>query len=262
MIIDQLSNATLLTKQKTEQGMVKVFENSLFRWLCFDDEQAIQSCMLRKKPAKLMLPYQPFMMMWPLLKTDQPPLKMALLGLGGGDLVRYLRKHIPFINVRAVDNDAVVVKFATEYFELCPDQNLTVEIADAEEFIQRSEQYDLLLIDVVKDNALPEFIHKKAFWEHCHHSLNNEAVIVLNVIPESEKSFLALLKLLREEFGHLPLCMGVPDHKNVVLLMPVSEKAIPDLKELKRRGDELQMRSGLPFKECVEILVRDNVVRF
>ncbi len=262
MIIDQLSNATLLTKQKTEQGMIKVFENSLFRWLCFDDEQAIQSCMLRKKPAKLMLPYQPFMMMWQLLKFDQPPENTCLLGLGGGDLVRYLRKHIPSINIHAVDNDAVVVKFATEYFELYPDQNLTIEINDAEEFIQNSEQYDLLLIDVVKDNALPGFISKKEFWKHCHHSMNDNAVIVLNVIPESEKSFLALLKLLCEEFGHLPLCMGVPDHKNAVLLMPVSEKAIPNLQELKRRGDELQGQSGLPFKVCVKILVKDNVVRF
>ncbi len=253
MIIDQLSNPQLVA----EQGQIKVFENSLFRWLCFDDEEAIQSCMLKNNPARLNLPYQLFMMMWQLLVNTQPS-TACLLGLGGGDMVRYLRKNFPSMKLQIIEYDSDVAKLASEYFLIQPEQNqLTVEIADAKEFIKNSQQHDLLFIDIVADNKLPDFLFTESFWQHCYQKINDDGVMIINFISESENKFLELLKILRNKFGHLPLCMGVPDHKNIVLLVPTGN--IPKLDELKRRSKELQ-QSGLPFNECMDILVKDNVI--
>lgn len=254
MTIDQLSNPKLLTKQ----GRVKVFENSLFRWLCFDDEKIIQSCMLKDAPAKLNLPYQPFMMMWQLLFNQQPS-TACLLGLGGGDMVRYLSNKFPLLKLQVVEHNSDIAKVASEYFLIQPEQNqLTVEIADAEEFIKNGQQYDLLFVDIVADNKLPDSLFLESFWQNCHNKLNDNGILVVNVVSESENKFLELLVMLRKEFGHLPLCMGVPDHKNIVLLMPVGD--IPKLDQLKQRSKKLQRQSELPFQECIEILMKDNVI--
>ena len=263
MSVEQLSNPQLLVTQQTTQGDIKVFENSLFRWLCFDDEQAIQSCMSRQEPTKLILPYQQFMMMWSLLRVDSPPTQACLLGLGGGDMVRYLRKHFPSMNVLAVDSDPVIAKLATKYFSLTPDQKkLIIEIANAENIIQKLHNQDLLLIDIVVRNQLPEFLLKTSFWQDCYSSLNENGIMVVNVIPDSESEFLNLLKTLREIFGHIPLCMGVPDHKNIVLLMPLLETSMPSLSQLKQRITKLQTQADLPYEQCIEILTRDNVQTF
>lgn len=259
MIIDQLSNAQLLIKQQTAAGTIKVFENSLFRWLCLEDEQAIQSCMSKSKPAKLILPYQKFMMMWQLLSPDSVPMKACLLGLGGGDLIRYLQQHFPKMKLLAVEKEPQMAKLATEYFQIKPDQkHLTLEMADAEEFIKKTAKHDLLFIDIVANNVLPNFLSEISFWRDCHSLLNQNGIMVVNVIPSSENEFLTLLQMLRETFGHLPLCMGVPDHKNIVLLVPLAGESIPSLDELKRRSVELQQQSDLPYGQCVEVLERDN----
>ena len=63
-MIEQLQDGRVLASQSGQQNRLTVIENKLFRWLCFDDQQAIQSCMLLTEPEKLILPYQQFMMMW------------------------------------------------------------------------------------------------------------------------------------------------------------------------------------------------------
>lgn len=254
MIIDQLSNPQLLTMQ----GKIKVFENSLFRWLCFDEDKIIQSCMLKSDPEKLNLPYQPFMMMWQLL-FNAAPTEVCLLGLGGGDMVRYLQKAFPLMKLRVVEEDASVAKIASEYFLISPQQSpLTVEIADAKEFIKNSQQYELIFVDIVVANKFPEFLSTESFWKQCHLSLEGRGVVMVNIVSESEDKFIELLCVMRKVFEHLPLCMGVPDHKNIVLLMPVGD--IPEIKELKQRAAKLQQQSELPFQQCLEVLVKDNVI--
>jgi len=254
MISDQLFNAQLLRQQRK----IKVLENSLYRWICFNDEQAIQSCMLLKYPAKLILPYQQFMMMWQLLLPGRLPKQACLLGLGGGDIIRYLRKHWPLMNILAIDKEPAMAKLASEHFFIQPDDRLTIEIAKAENFIKKTGQYDLTLIDLVTDNQLPDFLLTLDFWNSCHKNASKDGVIVLNFISDSETTFVTLLEILREVFGSLPFCLSVPEHKNVVLLINSSEQRIQDINKLKRQAEKLQKQSELPFQECVDILAKDN----
>lgn len=257
MQIEQLSNAQLLISQQTQQGSVKIFENKLFRWLCFNNEEAIQSCMLRKHPATLSLPYQQFMMMWQLL-SEQLPQRACLLGLGGGDMVRYLRETFPVMEILAVDSNPLIAQLASKFFHIQPDKSLTIEIAEAEDFITKPDQYDLLLIDIIVDRTLPVNFLTGDFWQHCQQRVNKQGVIVLNVILETEQHFIQLLEILRKEFGYLPFCMGVPDHKNIVLLMPLQECNRLTLGQLEQRSVELKQKSDLPYQQCVEILAKDN----
>ncbi|VAW71819.1 hypothetical protein MNBD_GAMMA12-1490 [hydrothermal vent metagenome] len=246
MIIDQLYNPQLLA----QRGKIKVFENNLFRWLCFEDEKIIQSCMLKEDPAKLNLPYQPFMMMWQLFFNRQPS-SACLLGLGGGDMARYLGQQFPLVKLLVVEQDPDVAKLASEFFLLNPDQNkLTVEIADAKKFIQKKQQFDLIFIDIVIDNKPPDFLYTEDFWYNCHHKLASDGVMIFNMVTFSDKEFLTLLEILRKEFGRLPFCMSVTDHKNIVMLMPLDTNNQPTLAELKQRSILLQKKMNYRIK-CV-----------
>lgn len=258
-MIELLQNGRVLVSQSSQQGRYTIFENKLFRWLCFDDERAIQSCMSLIKPEKLLLPYQSFMMMWQFLYKETLPVSVSLLGMGGGDLIRYLRSTFPLMKITAVDNEPQMARVASEYFLIKPDQEkLTLQIEDAQEFIKKSFRHDLLLIDIVENNRLPNFLSDISFWQDCRSSLNVNGIMVVNIIPESQNHFLGILKMLRNVFGSLPLCIEVPEHKNIVLLMPLASDGMPSLSELQRRSAMLQMESELPFQECMEILVRDN----
>lgn len=262
MLEQQLQGGCVLASHKSGQAELRVFENKLFRWLCSDDEQAIQSCMLLAEPTKLILPYQQFMMMWQLLQRESPPMTASLLGIGGGDIIRYLQMAFPLMKIVAVDNEPQIAQIASEYFLIRPDQKqLTLQIEDAKEFIKKPQRHDLLLIDIVENNKLPDFLSEILFWKTCKESLNENGIIIANIIPESETHFSNILKMLQVVFGHLPLCLEVPEHKNIVLLMTLSFKAIPSISELHKRYLELQENSDLPFMQGVEILERDNVLR-
>ncbi len=256
MSTDQFSNPTLLM----QQGNIKVFENSLFRWLCFEDEQAIQSCMLKQDPSLLNLAYQPFMMMWSLL-VDTTPSTACLFGLGGGDIARYMRQQFPSMNLLVVEKSPDVAKVASDYFHIVPDQKqLTVQIDSAENLLQIHDSYELLLIDVVVNNVLPDFLYTNKFWSDCRSKFNKHSVVVMNVISESEEKFVALLDVMRAVFGYLPLCMGVPDHKNIILMLAASADVMKDISQIKKRSIDLQKKSDLPYRQCIKILEKDNSI--
>ena len=262
MLEQQLQGGCVLASYKSGQAELRVFENKLFRWLCFDDEQAIQSCMLLAESAKLILPYQQFMMMWQLLQRQNTPLTVSLLGIGGGDIIRYLQMAFPLIKIVAVDNEPKIAKIASEYFLIRPDQKqLTLQIEDAKEFIKKPQRHDLLLIDIVENNKLPGFLSEDSFWKNCKESLSENGIMIANIVPESAEHLLNILKMLKKLFGYLPLCLEVPEHKNIVLLMPRSFKSMPSKAELQKRCLKLQKDSELPFLQCVEILEKDNVLR-
>jgi len=257
-MIEQLQEKNVIARHVGEHGVLIVCENKLFRWLCFDDEQAIQSCMPRTEPTKLVLPYQQFMMMWQLLRDDIPN-SANLLGVGGGDIIRYLRSSFPSMKITAVDSEPQIVKIAHEYFAIKPDkEHLILQIEDAQTFIKTPQHHDLLFVDITANNVLPDFLHTPSFWQDCHASLNENGIMMVNILSESEEAFVKLLQMLRNTFGHLPWCMSVPDHKNIVLLMPLRSEAMASLSELQEKSATLEKGSDLPFLKCTSIIAKDN----
>jgi len=258
-MVEQLQDGRVLASYQGHQGTFNILENKLFRWLCVNEEQAIQSCMCIAEPAELILPYQQFMMMWQLLCSEKSSHSTCLIGIGGGDIIRYLQKTFPTMEITAVDNEPQIAKIASKHFLIKPEQKkLTLQIESADQYVGKNHQHDLLLVDVVANSVLPSFLSEIGFWKNCHASLNEHGMMVVNVIPESEAHFLNILEVLRSVFGHIPLCVDIPDHKNIVLLILRSEDMVPSLNTLNQKGVEQQKNSVLPFAKCVEILAKNN----
>jgi len=83
---------------------ITISENEHYRWLAFDD--VIQSVMHLRCPEKLTLPHH-YAALLPLLFFK--PKKIIELGLGGGNLSRFLSTLHPDIHVLSIELSQTVI---------------------------------------------------------------------------------------------------------------------------------------------------------
>ena len=109
---------------------ISVSENEHFRWLAFTNRNAdpvIQSVMHKRKPWQLTLPHQTALLL-PLLFFR--PVNIIELGLGGGNLDRFLCHLSSDINMRSIEQSETVITCFKRYFN---PENATIEILNNKE---------------------------------------------------------------------------------------------------------------------------------
>ena len=257
-MIEQQWHGELLGQARGLNGELQVMQDGQRRWLVFADGIAIQSCMLRNDPARLVLPYQQYMMMWPLFMSARPQ-RVALVGTGGGDIIRHLQHYYESISIQAIDEDPEVLRLACEYFSVQPGSGLELQVAEAGQFLSQQRQpQDVLLIDIIADDAMPACLYEASFWQACQRGLAAHGVLVVNTISSSEAKFVLLLEQLRTVFGYLPVCVAVPDHRNIVLFLTRHYDALPGLSEVQARATLLSNQIPLPVEDFLQTMQQDN----
>ncbi|TMM45022.1 hypothetical protein [Colwellia ponticola] len=93
------------------QDAITVSENDHYRWMAFND--VVQSIMRKRKPWQLTLPHH-IALLLPLLFCK--PKRIIELGLGGGNLTRFLRHLSPDIMLTTVDHSQEVINYFEQYF--------------------------------------------------------------------------------------------------------------------------------------------------
>jgi spermidine synthase len=87
------------------------------------------------------------------------PGRILMLGLGGGSAVEILSKKCawPF-QIKAIEFDEDLVKFAHEEFNISRFKMLSIEIADAFEWLNKENEagFDLIIDDLFIDDQVPE----------------------------------------------------------------------------------------------------------
>ena len=107
-----------------QQDAITVSENNSYRWMAFSD--VVQSVMNSRKPWQLTLPHQ-IALLLPLLFFK--PVRIIELGLGGGNLTRFLQHLSPEIMLTTVEHSQEVINSFTQYFN--PEQaELDIVCAD------------------------------------------------------------------------------------------------------------------------------------
>src|SRR3989344_8014041 len=72
-----------------------------------------------------------------------------ILGLGGGDVIRIIRKIYPQIQITAVDIDPVMIKVASKYFNLTNSDNIRIIKNDALYYLLiNKKKYNLIIVDL------------------------------------------------------------------------------------------------------------------
>lgn len=247
-----------LSRHQGMYGEIAIFQNNEYRWLCYGGD-IIHSCMSLSQPEKLILPYQNYMAAWQLFFAALPPTSALLLGLGGGDSIRFLQHQYPQIDIHVVEQDPAILRTACEWFGLQPELGkLELLAQEAGDFMRRHEgQHDLIMIDMLAGEAMPACLNNEDFWLSCHQSLSEQGLLVVNGIFANSDEFVLLIKQLQGCFGCLPFCMSVPEHNNVLLIVGM-QPLMSELSLLKQRAEQIESSSRQDFSKVLESLFEDN----
>lgn len=143
--------------------------------------QAIQSSMRISRPWDLELAYTRAMMAFLLFKPG--PAEVLMVGLGGGSLAKFIRKHRPETRITAVEISPQVVAAARSHFSLpADDEHLQVLVGDGAEYVPaHSGSADVILLDGFDAGNQVENLATLDFYQACRQALKPGGILVVNL---------------------------------------------------------------------------------
>jgi spermidine synthase len=186
-------------------------EDGRRRTLCFTIDGSVQSAMRIDDPDALADDYTREMMGFLLFCPEAR--RIVMIGLGGGSLVKFCRRHLPSTHLTAVEIDANVIALR-EHFRIPPDgDSLRIVHGDGAGFVaglvDSTEHPDVLLVDAYDRNGLSSSIAGHEFLENARRILGNGGVFVMN-LAAFESASATLVERIRHVFGDpvLPVTVG------------------------------------------------------
>ena len=147
---------------------------------------AVQSAMRIKDPYALDLEYTRAMMAFLLFQRD--PKDIALIGLGGGSIAKYIHRHLPESQLTALEINPEVVAAARAYFMLPQDdERLSVITGDGAAFVHANpDSQDVLLVDGFDAKRIVDALASPEFYRACRAMLRPGGVAVFNLWGSDE----------------------------------------------------------------------------
>ena len=196
-----------------QQDAISVSENDYYRWMAFSD--IVQSVMHRRKPWQLTLPHQ-IALMLPLLFFK--PKRVIELGLGGGNLTRYLQHLSNDIALSTIEYSPQVIEGFEQHFnpELVP---LNIVCADGMSWLaqQSAQEIDWIICDVYQSKEFGfDAIVKQL--ETLTSKLDAQSCLSINLPDLSDNDInlsLTILQQLQPE--HHITYFNIPNYLNIVI---------------------------------------------
>jgi len=221
-----------LTYLSQGDNALSVSENEHYRWLAFageHGEQVIQSIMLKRKPWKLTLPHQTALML-PLLFFK--PNSVAELGLGGGNVQRFIKHTSSLITIHSIEHSRLVIDCFNQYFN--PSSNETKAIySDSKVWLQQNNiSYDWFICDIYQED-IQSYNNTVSQLEDITEHIKSTTCLSINLPDASDREVNLLLTLLQQLSPHHDITyFHIPNYLNIVIhLIP---KQWQTYKKLKR----------------------------
>lgn len=172
------------------------------RALVFAIDGGVQSEMRLDDPVALVNDYTRKMMAF-LLFCPQPR-HIVMLGLGGGSLVKFCRRHLPRTRLTVVEIDATVIALRG-HFQVPPDDELlrivhadgAQHVADMADSVERA---DVMIVDAYDRRGLARAVASREFLADATRVLEGGGVFVMN-LAAYESDCARMLQLIRSVFG-------------------------------------------------------------
>jgi spermidine synthase len=246
----------LLREYQTDDDTFRVFENSDYRWIQSADD-SIQSAMNKAAPYTPVLPYFPVLLSALLFIPD--PRHTLVIGLGGGELIRFFNHYYPETRLLAVDKSESMCRVFHDWF-LQETTDYELIVGDICDYCinDRSDPYDLVFLDVYAQNALPDCFYKRQFHEYMSRLLTDDGIIAINLVVNNEQEAVEMLQLIRQAFNRKTLCLAVGKHMNIVVLAFKQDPQIFSVAQLQKISVELSHALDIDFQELVNNILNSN----
>jgi spermidine synthase len=140
----------------------------------------IQSRMSLQDPVALELAYTRTMMGFLLLLPA--PRRIAMVGLGGGSLVKFCHRHLNAARMEVAEINPHVIALRDEFCVPPDDHRLQVLLADGAQFVRSATPgVDVLLVDGFSSQGQPARLCSQRFYDDCAGLLQPEGVLVVNL---------------------------------------------------------------------------------
>ena len=235
-------------------GSIEIREKKGVRFLHLDCSSDIQSAMRLRDPVELVLSYTRAMMGF--LIFVQEPTSVAMIGLGGGSLLKFIRHYIPNSQIVVVEKNPRVIAAARSYFQV-PDDNQLFSVVEGqgEQWItENPESCDVLMVDGYDGCCQVGGLATEDFYAHARQALTRDGVMVVNLWP-SDPQFHVNLQRIAHAFEYVvtipaacnPWCSG-----NMAVLAFAGRPRELRWSKLKPRARELEARYGLEFAAMLD----------
>jgi spermidine synthase len=156
------------------------------------------------------------------------PMKHILvLGVAGGSVIKTLVDEIKYKGkITGVEIDPEIIKIANTYFKLNEIENLEIVIDDAFEFVLKTKtKYDLIIIDIFQDTAMPNFLFETFFINRVCSLLKSHGFILFNTMLLNESQNLRNKKYISEFYENQFQIKTIPRlevHNELILIEKLS----------------------------------------
>ena len=112
----------------------------------------------------------------------EQPQRVLVVGLGGGTIPTFLRKHFPELRIEAVDIDPGVVEVAKTHFGFREDARMRAYVEDGRKFIeQRQNLYNIIYLDAFGPDSIPYTLTTREFLTSVRRALTPQGVVIGNI---------------------------------------------------------------------------------
>lgn len=234
-----------------EHGKILVIDDGEYRVLNFDSPFE-QSCMSTRYPFQLVHQYTQYMLL--VLGFIIEPQEIALLGLGGGSLLRTLHHLLPQCYFNVVELRQKVVDVAAEYFHIPVSDRVNITVDNALNSIThwQCNSVDLIFSDMYDAYHMVGAQVQQRFLDQCSRVLTSRGWLVINLhsLPKDREAFFDMLK------GIFPTVYITANTANTILF---ASNAPSDLAHLNPRSIENMERVlGQNFKQLVSRVLQMN----
>ena len=143
----------------------------------------LHSQMSRQQPGHLAIDYTRTMMGF--LLFNSTPVHIAMIGLGGGSLLKFCYHQLPQTQLTAIEINPHVIALKGE-FEVPDDPaRITLICGDGAEFVRTSyTEQDVLMVDGFDGAGQALSLCSQAFYNDCFQTLSSKGLMVANLNPE------------------------------------------------------------------------------
>jgi spermidine synthase len=142
----------------------------------------------------------------PFTLRDDPPRKVAMLGVAGGTVARAYAQYFPDTVIDAVEIDGELLDIGRRWFGLENRPQLRLHTEDARPYLRRTdERYDFIFLDTYRQPYIPFYLATKEFFELARDRLAPGGAVIINVgHPEgSERLEQVLTATMGAAFPHV-----------------------------------------------------------
>lgn len=232
-----------------------IIDDGKSRFLYFN-VRLMQSEMSLKAPNDLAIRYTQKMMAFLLFQPR--PKRIALIGLGGGSLVKFCYHRLPGTHMTAIELDPEVIAFRDAFLVPADNERLQIINGDGADFLETTEKgLDVLLVDAFDKTGFAPSLANRAFFENAYAKLAGNGVLVINLAGEKE-SYAGLIGEAMHVFDDQVIVISVPDDGNHVLYAFKETYFEPRWRWLHNYAKELRAKFDLDFPAFVQKMERSS----